>query len=223
MKSKLAEILGELKSVLSGRTFDAILPPLLYGLLNGKFGLTLAAVAAGGVAFAFFLYRLAKRQNWAYALVGLAGVALATGLALITREASAYYLPGILYSALLVLLLIISLVVSKPLAAWASHLARGWPLAWFWLPSIRPAYLEVTIFWLVFFLARLVIQISLYQQGQTVSLAWANMLLGWPVTIVVLVLSYVYGIWRLRKLRGPGVDEFITGKQPPYRGQTRGF
>lgn len=49
------------------------------------------------------------------------------------------------------------------------------------------------------------------------------MLLGWPVTIVVLVLSYVYGIWRLRKLRGPGVDEFITGKQPPYRGQTRGF
>jgi hypothetical protein len=39
----------------------------------------------------------------------------------------------------------------------------------------------------------------------------------------VLAVSYVYGIWRLRKLGGPGVEEFESGKEPPWDGQTRGF
>ena len=48
-------------------------------------------------------------------------------------------------------------------------------------------------------------------------------MLGWPVTIAVLVLSYVYGIWRLHQLGGPGVHEFREGKASPWEGQTRGF
>jgi hypothetical protein len=39
----------------------------------------------------------------------------------------------------------------------------------------------------------------------------------------VLVLSYIYGIWRLRKLKGPGIDEYLENKTAPFRGQTRGF
>ena len=46
---------------------------------------------------------------------------------------------------------------------------------------------------------------------------------GTPATIAILVLSYIYGIWRLQKLGGPGVDEFIEGKSKPWRGQKKGF
>jgi len=63
----------------------------------------------------------------------------------------------------------------------------------------------------------------LFRRGDAAQLAWANTLLGWPVTILVLVISYIYGIWRLRKLGGPGVEEFTEGADPPWKGQTRGF
>jgi len=38
-----------------------------------------------------------------------------------------------------------------------------------------------------------------------------------------LVISYVYGLWRLHRLGGPGVDEFVGGVEPPWKAQTKGF
>jgi hypothetical protein len=153
----------------------------------------------------------------------LLAVGFAAGLALLTQNAANYFIPGLISSAVLLALAIGSLIIGKPLAAWASHLTRGWPLDWFWRADVKPAYREVTWMWLFFIAGRFVIQLSLFQRGQTGQLAWANTLLGWPVTIVVLVVSYIYGIWRLRKLGGPGVEEFQAGKEPPWKGQTRGF
>jgi len=141
----------------------------------------------------------------------------------LTRDAAAYFLPAIISSALLVLIALVSNLSGKPLAAWVSHLTRGWPLDWFWREDVRPAYRSVTWIWTLFFTMRLVIQISLYQRGATGTLAWVNTLLGWPVTIAVLIISYVYGIWCLHQLNGPGVHEYKTGKEPPWEGQARGF
>jgi hypothetical protein len=77
--------------------------------------------------------------------------------------------------------------------------------------------------WAAFIGARLVAQYTLYQQGDAELLGWANILLGWPVTIFVLVISYLYGIWRLAKLGGPSVDEFLSHQPAPWKGQKRGF
>jgi hypothetical protein len=223
MSNKSLEIWEELKSVLSGKTFDAILPPIIYALADAIFGLTTAVIAAVGVALLLGVVRLLRKQAWQYAFGGLLAVGFAAGLALLTQNAANYFIPGLISSAVLLALAIGSLIIGKPLAAWASHLTRGWPLDWFWRADVKPAYREVTWMWLFFIAGRFVVQLSLFQQGQTGQLAWANTLLGWPVTIVVLVVSYIYGIWRLRKLGGPGVEEFQAGKEPPWKGQTRGF
>jgi hypothetical protein len=220
---KTSEIGEELKSVLSGRTVDAIVPPIIFVVFNAIFSLEVAVVAALGLAILLAGWRLVRRQSWYYALGGVLGVGLAAGLALLTRNAASYFLPAIISSALMALLALVSLVIGKPLAAWLSHLTRGWPLEWFWRPDVKPAYQEVSWMWLLLILMRLAVQIFLYQRGDAATLAWANVLLGWPVTIVVLVLSYLYGIWRLHKLGGPGVHEFRDGKAPPWEGQTRGF
>lgn len=50
-----------------------------------------------------------------------------------------------------------------------------------------------------------------------------NTLLGAPVTLIILSISYIYGIWRLRKLGGPSVDEFVNNEPKPWKGQTKGF
>ena len=77
--------------------------------------------------------------------------------------------------------------------------------------------------WATFIATRLMVQYTLYQQGNASLLGRANVLLGWPVTIFVLVISYLYGIWRLAKLGGPSVEEFISHQPAPWKGQKRGF
>jgi hypothetical protein len=220
---KTHEIGEELKSVLSGRSVDALLPPIVFVIVNAISSLEVAVIAALGLAILLAGWRLFRRQSWYYALGGLLGVGLAAGLALVTRNAASYFLPAIVSSVLLSLVTLVSLFIGKPVAAWLSHLTRGWPLDWFWRDDVKPAYREVSWLWLVLILMRLAAQVILYQRGDTATLAWANVLLGWPVTIAVLVLSYLYGIWRLHKLGGPGVHEFKDGKSPPWEGQTRGF
>ncbi len=217
------ELVEELRSVLAGKTFDALLPPIIYVITNGIFGLLAGALIAVVVALLIFVIRIIRKQNWKYALGGLLAVLLAAGMSYFTQNASSYFLPALISSAILLLLTLITLLIQKPIAAFVSHLSRGWPLAWFWLSDVKPAYTEVTLFWLVFIAARFAIQLYLYLRGDVNTLGWAYTLLGWPVTIIVLILSYIYGIWRLRQLKGPGVDEYLENKLPPYRGQVRGF
>lgn len=217
------EVLEELKQVVTGKTIDAIIPPLLFVLVNNFAGLNPALFTALGSAIILGLIRLSKKQSWLYALGGLLGVALAAALAYITQTATSYFVPALLSSALLFTVTLFSLFAGKPLAAWASHLTRGWPLAWFWRADVKPAYREVTWLWAAMLATRLILQVYLFRQGAAFTLAWVNLLLGWPAIIIVLVFTYIYGIWRLRILKGPGVEEFKLGKKPPWRGQTRGF
>lgn len=209
--------------MISGKTVDALLPPLLFVLVNGAFGLESAVVTAVFSALLIGFLRLLRRQTLSYAFGGLIMVVLAAALAFLTRDATNYFIPAMAGSALLLAAALASLLAGKPLAAWASHLTRGWPLDWFWRSDIKPAYVEVTWFWALFLLGRLAIQVLLYLAGDAARLAWANVLLGWPVTIPILILTYIYGLWRLRRLGGPGVEEFREGKVPPWLGQTRGF
>jgi hypothetical protein len=217
------EIVEELRSVISGKTLDAVLPPLLFVVLNGRVGLGAAIVISALSAIAVGVLRVLYKQKWQYAFGGLAGIIVASGFSYFSGSAANYFLPGIISSGLVFLLSIMSVLVGKPLAAWASHLSRGWTLDWFWRSDVKPAYREVTLLWSLFFLLRFVVlMVLLSRENVTELFAWKT-LLGWPVTIGVLVISYIYGIWRLKNLGGPGIEEHLAGKQPPYKGQTRGF
>jgi hypothetical protein len=120
-------------------------------------------------------------------------------------------------------LALVSVVIRKPMVAWTSYLARRWPLDWYWHPRVRPAYSEVTLAWILFFALRLFWQVAVFQ-GQDVSqLVLVNALTGWPATVVLLIISYLYGSWRLVKLGGPSVDEFRNQIPAPWQSQRRGF
>ena len=221
--NKGKEILEELTSVLSGKTLDAIIPPLVFVIVNSIFGLTTAIIVALILSATFGIYRLIRKQSGLYAIGGSLGILLASGFALLAKNATNYFLPGIVTNAFVLILTIVTLILDKPLAAYASHLTRGWTLDWFWRNDIKPAYREVTYMWSAFFLIRTIIQVTLYTSDNVDALVWANTIMGLPVTIAVLTLSYVYGLWRLRNLKGPGIDEYLENKTAPFRGQTRGF
>lgn len=223
MKKLFQDIVDELRQFLSGKTIDAIFPPLIYILGNTLFGLKIGVILALSTAVLLGILRFSKKQSIIYALAGILGVAIASGFALIADNAANYFLPKIITSGFLFLVALISILMGRPLAAIMSHLSRGWEFEWFLRKDIKPAYREVTLAWTVLFLIRMSLQWIIYKRGSLVELGWASIVLGFPATLIVLILTLVYGVWRLKKLGGPGVDEFRKGKEPPWEGQRKGF
>ncbi len=221
---KTTELLEELRLVFTGRgsILDAILPALLFVIINAAWGFTNALWVSLAVAVAFALYRMIKRQSLLYVLLGLAGAALTVFLSL-TNGLGGYILSDVVTGLLTIGTALLSVLLRRPMVAWTSYLVRRWPREWYWHPRVRPAYSEVTLAWAVFFAARLGLQLALAQSENAVLLSAAKLLGGWPATILLLIGSYLYGLWRLRRLAGPSVEEYITKIAPPWKSQTRGF
>jgi hypothetical protein len=223
-QTKSRELLEEFRSV-TGKVslLDTILPPVLFLSLNGLAGFQTAMYGALGTALVIAILRLCRKQSLVYALAGMGSVALAVALAFLLGRSEGYFLPGIVNGGLTIAIAVVSLIIRKPMVAWTSFLARRWTLEWYWHAQVRPAYTEVTLAWTLFFILRLWWQVTLFQ-GQNVSqLALVNALTGWPATIILLIVSYLYGTWRLATLRGPSVDEFKNDAPAPWQGQRRGF
>lgn len=222
---RLAEILEELRLVVLARRswIDALVPPFVFLLVNLVFGIWPAIACAASLALLITIIRLVRRHSLRYALGGLGGVTVASLLAIGLERGEGYFLPGMASGAATSMACLVSVAFRRPLVAWTSFVARRWPLNWYWHPKIRPAYSEVTLFWFGFFAGRLLLQVLLLQREATRALSIANLLLGWPSLTLLLVGSYTYGLWRLRRLHGPSVDEFRKGVPPPWSGQMRGF
>jgi hypothetical protein len=111
----------------------------------------------------------------------------------------------------------------QPLVALTSRLVRRWPRAWYQHRRVLPAHTEVTIAWAVYFLLQAALQGLLFQRQDVTLLAISSLVGGWPATVVLLILSYSYGTWRLARLAGPSLAEFESNAPPPWTGQRRGF
>jgi hypothetical protein len=223
--NKIKEMVEEFRSVLGGRGgwADSLVPPLVFIIANALAGFEVALWGALGVAFIIGIYRVLKGQQIRYALGGVAGVIASMIIARLVGGAEGYFLPGIITGSLTTLLCFISVFARRPLVAFTSYLARRWPLEWYWHSQVRPAYSEVTLVWGLFFAIRTLLQFYLYQQGEAAALGLAQLLLGWPALVLLLIASYLYGLWRLGNLNGPSVEELNSGAPPPWEGQKRGF
>lgn len=223
---KIRELQAELKTVFAGRgakVLDVIVPMLVFLVTNPILGLSASLGAAIGSGILIFLFRIFRQENIYYALGGLGAVLLAAGFALLSGSGVGFFIPGMVSGGLTVLLCLLSVLFKRPLAALSSHLTRSWPLDWYWHPLIRPAYAEVTLIWALGFGIRLVLELIFFLQGAVNALGLIRTVMGWPYTILILLLSYLYGLWRLGILAGPSVDEFKSGSKPPWKSQSKGF
>ncbi len=224
-QNKWRELLDELRIVFAGRNsfLDAILPPIIFLVINGLVGFQAAMWSALALSVVIAIVRVIRKQSLLYALAGVGSVAIAIGIAWFLGKSEGFFLPGLISGSMTLLLTIVSLVIRRPMVAWTSFLARRWPLDWYWHPQVRPAYSEVTFAWTVFFAARLFLQFSLFESKNVNSLAITNFITGWPATILLLIVSYLYGTMRLGQLCGPSVDEFRNDTPAPWQSQRRGF
>ncbi len=224
-RNRFDEIREELQTVFSGRVrwADSLLPPLIFVIVNTIFGFQVALWGSLGIALLLVGFRLARRQPLRYALGGLGGVLLAVIVARFVGSAEGYFLPGIVTGVFTSFLCLVSVALRRPLVAWTSFITRRWPLDWYWHPKVCPAYSEVTLAWALFFTLRTLLQIGLFQDQAAGVLGLFQLISGWPAIISLLIISYLYGVWRLESLGGPSVEEFKAGSEPPWQGQNRGF
>lgn len=223
MNRILMDLKGELMYFIKGKTIDALLPPILLLIALQFFTLYPAGVLTLIYCLAQLIFRATKKAPLAYSLLGFVGVVIALGFTLIVGSYESYFLPGIITAGFFLTLCVVSLLLNRPLAAWLSHMTRGWPTDWFWRSDVLPAYRQVTFLWAILLLLRLGLLLIIYRYGSASEVLMTNLLLGTPATIIVLAISYIYGTIALRKLQGPSVDEFLAKTPPPWQGQRKGF
>ena len=223
MPSKLTELKEEFRAVQGARLVDALLPPLLFLIANAIWGLRFAMWTALGLSVLLGIRRVMRNEPLTYGLLGVLSVLLAIGLVTLLGRAESFFLPGLISGGLTVGLCLLNLLIGRPLTAWSSFISHRWDLAWYLHPQVRPAYTETTLLWTLFFGLKFWWQIALYQGGDADQLAWVQTLTGFPALVLLLVITYLYGTWRLRNLQGPSVEEFKQNLPAPWLGQQRGF
>lgn len=221
----LTDIYDELKKLVFSRPgmLDLVLPPLVFLILHFTAGLYPALFVSLFMTAGFLIYRLAGKESAKRSLEGLLVILIAFALVFLLKREEGVFLPSMLTGAVTAVLALLSIAAKRPLVAWMSFMSRGWPLDWYRHPKVRPAYTETTWLWALYFSLRLAVQIIYFQQGNVDQLVFFNFLLGWPGILGLLIVTYIYGIIRLGKLGGPGVEEFRNGTDPPWAGQKKGF
>ncbi|HET8616759.1 MAG TPA: DUF3159 domain-containing protein [Actinomycetales bacterium] len=140
-------------------------------------------VAAVPVVLALLL-RLAQRQSPRYALSSLVALAVAAFFALKTGKAEDAFLPGIVFSASLLAITVLSLVTRWPLVGFIVGAATDDPTAWRAHDGVRRLCHRLTLVLAALYAVRVVVMVPLYLAGQVGWLGVTKVALGWPLYLV---------------------------------------
>jgi hypothetical protein len=170
-------------------------PVVVFVVANLMLELRPAVVAALAAGVAVAAVRLARRQPLQPAVSGLFGVGIAAFLAYRSGEARAFYLPGLIYSAVCGLAFLVSVAVRWPLAGVIWHGINGDGQGWRRDPRLLRAYTWATLLWALVFVARVVVQGLLYRYEAETWLGIARLAMGYPLVGVALLGT----IWAVRR------------------------
>ncbi|MGV8912330.1 MAG: DUF3159 domain-containing protein [Rhodoglobus sp.] len=171
---------------------ESILPGLSFLVL---FTLTqqlvVSVVVPVIVAAVFVLVRLVTRTPVSSALVGVLGVALSAGLALITGRAEDNFLLGFVINAVFLTAIVISLIARRPLVGVIATLLVPDASDWRTDKAKFHVALIATFVWAGMFALRLAIELPLYFAEATQALATMKLLLGVPLYAGVLWVTWL--------------------------------
>jgi hypothetical protein len=182
-----------------GGLVASVVPVITFVALNPFTGLQLAIWASLGVALALGVWRLLRREALQPAVSGILGVAFCAFIAYYTGEARDFYLPGIWYSLIVGLALMVSVVLRRPLVGVLWSVLNNSGSGWRTDRRTRLGFDVATVVWAVFLLARFFVQGYLYDLQQTDWLGVARLAMGLPLTAVAALVT----IWAIRRAMRP--------------------
>ena len=187
--NKANAVLDQMGGV-SGLIYSS-LPVLVFVPISSLFGLLPAIGAALGVAAIILVWRLARRESAQPAISGFIGVGICALIAYVMGESKGYFLLGIWSSLFWATVFAISVLIRRPVVGyvwgWVNGHDRGWR-------RVRRAVLAfdiATLTWVLVFGSRFVVQQHLYDADQTGWLGVARIAMGWPLTAVAALVTYL--------------------------------
>ncbi len=167
------------------------LPVVIFVIASSLWGLFVAIGAALAAAALVLLWRLIRRESPQPAFSGFFGVAICALVAYIVGESKGYFLIGIWTSLLWAVVVAASVIIRRPLVGYVWSWATGRGRAWRDVPRAVYAFDIASVFWVLVFAARFVVQGMLYDADQTGWLAFARIAMGWPLTVAAALVTYL--------------------------------
>jgi len=176
-----------------GGMLDAGIPGLAFVIAYTVFdqNLRLALIIALCLGAAFALIRLVRRDPLQNVVGGFVGIAIAALIANATGKAEDFYLPKLFIDAGYCLAYLIANLVRWPLIGLLVGLASGWGTVWRQNPVLLRAFVRAGWLWVGLFAVKLAVTLPLYLAGEVVALGVARVVMGWPLWLLVLWLTYV--------------------------------
>jgi hypothetical protein len=190
----------------SGSLITAI-PTVVFVIVNTATTLRWSVVAAVGSALVLAGYRLARKQPVQQALTGLLGVVVASLIAARTGQAKGYFLLGIWSSFLYAAAFVATMVVRRPAIGLLWEFLdptpepepgeEREPVPWHRQRPLLFAYMLATAGAALVFLARGIVQLTLFQHNATGWLAVARITMGYPLYVAAIGFAF----WVVRRAR----------------------
>jgi Protein of unknown function (DUF3159) len=185
-----AHALLEQMGGISGLIYSS-LPVLVFVPVSSLAGLMPAIGAALGVATLILVWRLIRKESLQPAFSGFFAVGVSALIAYLVGESKGYFLLGIWSSLLYAAVFALSVLIRRPVVGyvwgWVNGRDRGWR-------KVRKAVFAfdiATVVWVAVFGARFVVQNHLYDADQTGLLGVARIAMGWPLTGVAALVTYL--------------------------------
>jgi hypothetical protein len=167
---------------------DSALPSMLFILIfvfqQNLNNALIAALILGGI---LLLIRLFERKPLTQVISGFVGLSISVLITWRTKDASNFFLTGIITNAVYGFALLVSVLVRKPLIGYLVGSLVGDTSGWLKHPLLVRAYTIVTWLWVGVFGLRLVVQIPLYLNDSVALLGSVKIFMGWPL--------YLFSVW----------------------------
>jgi Protein of unknown function (DUF3159) len=174
----------------SGLIYSSV-PVVVFVAVSSLSGLLPAIAAALGVATLILLWRLIRRESMQPAFYGFAGIAVCALIAYLVGQSKGYFLLGIWMSLLWAVVFALSVLIRRPVVGYAWSWATGRDRGWREVPRACYAFDIASLCWTLVFAARFVVQRLLYDADQTGWLGVARIGMGWPLTLLAALATYV--------------------------------
>lgn len=171
---------------------ETVLPGLLFVTV---FTLTLNPWLAIAISVAasvlFTAYRLIRRQAATQALVGLLGVVISAILAIMSNKPQDNFVIGMVTNGVYGAVFLISILAGWPIIGIVVGLVRSEGSKWRKNRHHKRVYMGVTAMWVAMFALRLAVEYPLYLAGDIAGLGAAKLVLGLPLYVPVLALTWL--------------------------------
>ncbi|MGW1271440.1 DUF3159 domain-containing protein [Streptomyces sp. NPDC002491] len=173
---------------------ETVVPGLVFvTIFTINKNLHMSAIAALAVSLVLVVVRLAMKDTVKHAFSGVFGVAFGVVFAMMTGNAKAFYLPGMLYTLGLALAYIVTTLCGVPLIGLILGPVFKENLSWRTRnPGRKKAYAKASWAWGLILLAKCAILFPLYWWADTAQLGWVLVALKIPPFLLAVWLTWVF-------------------------------